>query len=597
MRRGRCRSGRARSRYRAVPPAPETPRAAVRLQPRGRSCRGSGGYRRWLSWIDGNRVQLSSLSHLTAVSGANCAIVVAAVMLLGAAARVPRGVRIALAAVALLGFVVLVTPEASVVRAGVMALIVLVSLARGRQGGGLPALALAVVVLLVLDPWMSRDYGFALSVLATAGLLVLTSPLSRALERWMPSSLARVLAIPLAAQLACQPVLILLEPSLPLYGVAANLLAAPAAPVGTVLGLVACLVLPVLPGVAYAAAQIAWAPASWIAAIAHTAAALPGARVPWMDGLVGFLVIVIVTLAALGVALAGRRRVLVRGVAIAIVVVAVGSYVGAALVTPRLRTASLPADWSMAACDIGQGDAVVVRSGDVHVLVDSGPDPEALSRCLDQLGIDRLDVFVISHFDLDHIGGTDAIVGRVDAVVTGGVPDPRGSDLLAQLADGGAEIHEVVAGDHGRIGGVWWSVLWPDAKDPAAEAGNDASVSMVMDAEGVRSLFLGDLGEDSQRALLATSAVPDVDVVKVAHHGSADQLAEVYQDARAEVGIISVGADNGYGHPAESILQTLSDTGAHALRTDQLGLIVLARSDDGLSAWFERSPPGGDAFG
>ena len=229
----------------------------------------------------------SSLSHLTAVSGANCAIVTAAAFAIAALLGAARVVRVAVALCTLAGFVVLVTPEASVVRAAVMAVVVLIAVATGRPGGGVSALSVAVVVLLAADPRYARDFGFALSVAATGGLLLLSVPLTRLLARVMPLPLAAVVAVPLAAQLACQPVLLLLEPAIPVYGVPANLLAAPAAPIATVAGLIGCLLLPVLPSVGFAFLQVAWLPAGWIALVAHGATSLPFQRIPWLPDAVG----------------------------------------------------------------------------------------------------------------------------------------------------------------------------------------------------------------------------------------------------------------------------------------------------------------------
>ncbi|MFW8745616.1 ComEC/Rec2 family competence protein, partial [Mesorhizobium japonicum] len=194
---------------------------------------------------------------------------------------------------------VLVTPQGSVIRAAVMAAVALVALALGRPARGMPLLCVAVIVLLTVDPWLARDYGFALSALATAGLLLLAGPLARALGRILPSKLAMLVAVPIAAQLACQPVILLLTPALPVYGIAANLLAEPAAPLVTVLGLGATVAAPALPGLASAVAWIAWLPASWIAAVARFFAHLPGAQSPWPPGVVGMVLLVAVTAVAL----------------------------------------------------------------------------------------------------------------------------------------------------------------------------------------------------------------------------------------------------------------------------------------------------------
>ncbi|QWT23029.1 ComEC/Rec2 family competence protein [Subtercola sp. PAMC28395] len=240
----------------------------------------------------------SGLSHLTAVSGANCAIVVAAIMLLGGAFRLSRRSRITLCLIVMAAFVVLVTPSPSVLRAAVMATIVLLALASGRTPRALPALALACVVMLVADPWLSRSYGLALSVLATGGLLLLTRPLHRLLSRWFPSGISLVIAVPLAAQLACQPVLVLLSPSISTYSVVANLLAEPAAPVATVIGLISCVAGAVVPSLASAGAWLTWVPASWIAGVATFFADLPGATLPWQGGASGSALVIIFTAAA-----------------------------------------------------------------------------------------------------------------------------------------------------------------------------------------------------------------------------------------------------------------------------------------------------------
>jgi competence protein ComEC len=254
----------------------------------------------------------SSLTHLTAVSGANCAVIVGLVLALAAAVGLRRPARAVAAMAALGAFVILVTPQPSVLRAALMAAVLIVSSASGRPSRGVPALAVAVVVLLMGDPWLARDLGFALSVLATAGLLVLAPPLAGRLSRRMPRRLAEALAIPVAAQVACQPVLLVLQPGLPVHGVLANVLAEPAAAPATVGGLIACVLLPVLPPAGDLALRLAWLPASWIAAVASVTSRLPWSRVPWASGPTGVVALavaiaLVVAAVALGPPPAPRR--------------------------------------------------------------------------------------------------------------------------------------------------------------------------------------------------------------------------------------------------------------------------------------------------
>lgn len=538
-------------------------------------------------------MKATSLSHLTAVSGANCAVVIALIMVVGGALGLPRGVRIGASVAVLLGFVVLVTPEPSVLRAAVMATLVLGATAGGRPVRGVPILALAVLILLTIDPWLSRSYGFVLSVLATAGLLVLAGPLATVLGRWLPMALAAMLAIPISAQLVCQPVLILLNPTIPTYGVLANVLAEPAAPLATVLGLVACILLPAAPPVGELVAQLAWLPASWIAAVAGFFATLPGSGVPWPSGAAGVLLVAGVT--ALGLVAVFRRK-RARMIASAALAVVLMGYLGIAG-GERLRgQLSRPADWQIAACDIGQGDAVLVRSLGQIALIDTGPDPGLLAGCLGTLGIDRIDLLILTHYDLDHVGGTSAVLGRVDRAMIGPAADRNDERLAKQLVDSGAAVAQASKGLTGLLGELRWEVLWPRARLGSVSPGNDASLTVRVDGVGqcvpgcLSAIFLGDLGNRPQALMMAANRIGHVDVVKVAHHGSADQNDRLYATLAASVGLIGVGIDNTYGHPTDKLLSMLAGVGTVAARTDLQGMILVSpRAHGEVGVWSERA--------
>lgn len=533
----------------------------------------------------------SSLSHLTAVSGANCALVVGIAFATAAALGGSRRARVLAGLAALGGFVLLVTPEPSVVRAAAMASVAMLAVLLGRTGSGLAVLSLSVTVLLVLDPWLAASLGFALSVAATASLLVLARPLAEGLGRSMPRALALALSIPLAAQLACGPLLVLVDPHVPLYGVAANLLAGPAAPVATVVGLAACLAAP-LPPLQSGLAVLAWLPASWIAATATTMAALPADAVPWLEGWAGAVV-----LAGVGAAIAvvlvvrrGRGRVrLLRGVSLTLVATVAGIVLGDAALGSVAGRWTLPADWSVLACDVGQGDAVLLRSAGAVALIDTGPDPEMLAACLARVGIDRIDLLALTHFDLDHSGGAAAVMGRVGTVIHG-PPDEGGHAVIERLVSAGAHSTEASAGLSGSLGGARWRVLWPLAESHAFPPGNDASVVLDVRGGGIPAiLLLGDLSASPQRALEASGALaPPYVVVKVAHHGSADQDPALYEAAAPSLALITVGAGNDYGHPRDSILAVLEELGARIVRTDLHGVLAVSDSPAGVRVWRER---------
>lgn len=534
----------------------------------------------------------SSLSHLTAVSGANCALVVGIAFGLAAALGAPRRVRIGSGLAALAGFVVLVTPEPSVARAATMAAVAMTALLLGRPGAGIGVLSLAVAVLLIADPWLAASLGFALSAVATASLLLLARPLADGLGRWMPRALALALSVPLAAQLACGPLLILISPQVPLYGVVANLLAGPAAPVATVLGLAACLTAP-LPWLQDGLAALAWLPASWIAATAGTVSALPADTLPWWEGMIGAALLALVG-GAVAVVLVGprgrgRRTRALRVLCGVLVAGVAGTALGGGALSTIAGRWTLPASWAVLACDVGQGDAVLLRSGEALALVDTGPSPDALTSCLTRAGVDRVDLLVLTHFDADHTGGAPAVVGRVGTVLHG-PPDSDGADILRDLAEGGARLAAASAGMSGSLDRARWRVLWPDPARSGSVPGNDASVVLDVRGGGIPpTLLLGDLSADPQRAVRTSGGLaPPYAIVKVAHHGSADQDAALYDASDPALAMVTVGADNDYGHPRAEILAVLSGGGARVARTDQDGVIAVWESRGAVSVWRER---------
>lgn len=558
------------------------------------------------------------LTHLTAVSGANVAIVCGTVLVLSAAAGARRRLRLVLAAVALAGFVVLARPEPSVLRAAVMGAIGLVGLAASRRGRGMPLLCVSVVVLTAVDPWLSRSFGFALSVLATAALLLLARPVADVLSRVVPRLVAHAVAVPLAAQAVCGPVVVLLSPQVPLLAVPANLLVAPAIAPATVLGVAAAALAPLSMPAAEAAAWVAGVATGWIARVATAAAGVPGAVVAWPGGRGGALLLAGVTagllLAGAHVVRAGpgARRVLAAaaGVALAGVLVLAG-----AAASRWLRSAAWPPPgWRVVACDVGQGDALVLSTGaDSAVVVDVGPDAAAVDRCLRTLAVRRVDLLVLTHFHADHVAGLEGVLADrpVSRALVSPLAAPSGQANRAReaLAAAGVPTTAVTRGVRGDAGPVRWQVLWPaestdggSSEEPEGSAANDASVVLLMESAGLRVLAAGDVEPPAQVGLRrALSAPPNdlvpVDVLKVAHHGSAAQDAALHRLLAPRVALIGAGTRNDYGHPAPATLEMLAATGALVLRTDVGGHLAVGMTEGRLWAATERSSDGDGRLG
>lgn len=525
-----------------------------------------------------------SLTHITAVSGANCVIVTATIMAISAVCGAGRKLRLVLSSCVLVAFVILVTPQPSVVRAAVMAIVVMVSLFSGRPGTGLPLLAVAVIGMLLWDPWWAVEYGFILSVTATASLLLFSGPLGSSLSQWMPAWLATLIAIPLAAQLMCQPIIILLSPQLPTFGVLANILATPLAPIATILGLAICVLL-WAPAISHLLLWLAWLPAEWIGQTALVLSRLPMDQIPWPSGLWGSLVCAVYSSLILTALL--QHRPVVRRTAAAFVVLSFCVWSVSALVRTSSFIAALPPDWSIAACDVGQGDGLVLRSVDKIAVIDVGRKPEPMKHCLDQLGIHHIDLLVLTHFDKDHVGGLSAVIGKVDRAIVGKPENLEDQSLLRDLSRGGAILERGVQGMTGTLGETSWKVLWPDGEHPTMELGNPGSVTMLFSFTTFRAIFLGDLGKEAQQALIRSHSLPKVEVVKVAHHGSADQSETFYKELQPQIALFSVGIENDYGHPRSETLTIMKNQGALSPRTDLDGLILVSSSPNGLSVWTE----------
>lgn len=223
------------------------------------------------------------------------------------------------------------------------------------------------------------------------------------------------------------------------------------------------------------------------------------------------------------------------------------------------------------------------------MLVDTGPDPEPLAACLARVGVTRIDLLVLTHFDVDHVGGVPAVMGLV-AVALHGPVHGDGDRILAELRGAGARLVGGHAGMTGTMGEARWRVLWPRAESRAFPSGNDASVVIDVRGGGVPStLLLGDLSTSPQRAIAASGALdPPYAIVKVAHHGSADQDPGLYRDAAPLIALVTVGLGNDYGHPRDEILATLDELGARMMRTDLEGVVAVSRGTDGWELWRER---------
>ncbi|MFM1974738.1 MAG: hypothetical protein RL524_725 [Actinomycetota bacterium] len=497
-----------------------------------------------------NDMRRAGLTHLTAVSGANFAIVSAFVLwcMQFIFRKIPA--RLLATAIALAAFIALVRPTPSVLRAAAMAAVMLVALSTRQRGDSLPALGFAIAAVVAIDPWQSRDPGFALSVLATAGLLILAPRMTAYFQRWLPRSIAAIIAIPIAAMALCLPVIIALSGYLSFISIIANIVAAPFVAPITIIGFIAALLSPISPTGAHLLLHLVRPFASAITTIARWAAQFPVISI--RTGLLGFLI----ALTLLLLIFAFRKR--------AITLILIASLLA-------LWWGRFPAgQWDLFICDVGQGDGYVINLHDNRaIVIDVGPDPNLIDQCLRRLDISTIALLILTHPHADHIGGlSGARKGRkVEAIWSG----------------------NIAAGSQARIGEYEIEVLWPQAVGATDENPNNISIAARISSRDLTLFASGDIEPEVQEKL--RGKVGQVDIYKVAHHGSRFQDPTLLNELSPTLALISAGVGNTYGHPAPSTIAALEHLRAKVLRTDRDGAIAVDARNHTLTISTESAKP------
>ena len=524
----------------------------------------------------------SGTTHLLAISGFNMTLVAGSVALV-LRGRVRPAIAAVLVTVAVAAYCLLVGLAPSVARAGIMAAVAALGFALGRRAAALNALCAAVAVMLVLEPDAVADAGLQLSVAATAGLLSLQAPIAARLGT-LPPALRHGLATTLAASIPTIPLVIGAFGRLSLVSPLANLLAVPLFPPLMVAGVAASVVGALSLDAGRPLALAAYALALALRRIVETSAAVPGAALDLPSG-PGSAVATAAVVAAIAVVAPRarfirprvsrprwwppappRRRVAI--VAGAFVVIA-GLGVGLALPRgPALRVRAL---------DVGQGDAFLIESDGRYALIDGGPDP---GRLVAELGATlppwarRIDVVALTHAHVDHGAGLLALFDRFEiglALEPRGLNDVPLSTLWHQAADRAGVAHrEVAAGARVRFGAAALRILAPN-DDPKVDV---PSLVVRLERGGFAMLFMGDATEQAQADLLLDPANLGATVYVPPHHGAATPNGpSLVRAVHPDAAVLSVGANNRYGHPTPETLAALGSIPTY--RTDRDGTVEL----------------------
>ena len=524
----------------------------------------------------------TGIAHLLAVSGSHfavlCGITVVLLRRFG-----PRSAAVG-GTVTLVGLVILVGPQPSVLRAAVMGGIALLALLTGRTRTCVPALATAVIVLLFVDPRLAVSAGFALSVVATGGLILLAPAWSTALQRrGVPRGWADLLVVPIAAQVVTMPIIVGISGTVSVVGVLANLVVAPVVAPALVVGVLCAVTGPWWPAAAALLADTCAPMLGWVAGVAHSLARWPTATVPWPATPLGVITLVGLSVAMLYLLRHRRFRAVLATAALA----AAGVLVPYQIVSPGWTAPG----WLLTACEVGQGDAMVLSTGEpgAAVVVDSGPDPGLVDGCLDRLGVATIPLLVLTHLHADHVDGLAGVLdGRsVGAIAVGPGREPSGewAAVTRSAAERGIAVVQPPVGFRWAIGDLALTVLGPSKTFHGTDSDpNNDSVVIMAEHSGERLLMTGDIEPEAQQSLLNSGVDLAADILKVPHHGSAKILDRFLVAVSPAVAVIGVGAGNDYGHPSPRLLDALARHGVGTvLRTDQQGDVEVGLVDGRLT--------------
>lgn len=519
-----------------------------------------------------NAFRASGLAHLTAVSGQNVTIVAGAVGVSAWLLGVGRyGVQL-LAVGAILAYALAVGWEPSVVRAAVAGCVASLAWLASRPDDRWHALVLGALVLLAWQPASLLEPGFQLSFAAVAAILAVVPRVTRALAGYPLSvKAASGVAVAAACGAVTAPISWLHFGTIALWTVPANVAAEPAMPALLCLSLAAAAVAPVVPPAAAALAWLAGWCAWWIAACARLFASLPHAQL--RSGAVLAVLAIAATLVAAVRLLPSYRR---REATVALAVLAALAVSGwwALRAQPSWTP---PAGLRVTFLDVGQGDGALVEVPQGSILVDEGPPEARVAAQLRRIGVRALSAVVLTHPQRDHVGGAPEVLRRlaVGTVLHAGLlSDSRDERAALAIArDRRVPVSVARMGDEYRLGRLRLRVLWPDGPGLPEEDPNQRAIVLLASYGAVDVLLTADAESD------VTGGLPlrPVEVLKVAHHGSADPgLAEELRVLRPRIAVISVGRANDYGHPRPETLAALAASpGLRLLRTDANGRVIV----------------------
>lgn len=524
-------------------------------------------------------MQETGLAHLFAVSGLHCAFLVTLLaLLISRRQRLLCAVTIPL----LLFYMVMVGMSPSVVRACIMQIFLLIAPLFRRGSDPLTSLAAALLVILLCNPFAAASVSLQLSFSATLGMVLLSPRLYKLLTGWYKGKcrplrtalcfVAANLSATLSAVVFTAPLTAWYFRIFVLVAPLSSLLAVPAAGWSFMAAFVAVLLGFVWLPLASLLGWISWALVRYILWIANGMMSWRYHAVYFTNPyLIYWLLFLYAAFIGCAVTPDGKRKYLLAS-ALSVLTLTAAIWVNRQDYQYGVLTALT--------LDVGQGESVILTSGGETALVDCGSsnsykDPGGLAAdTLHSMGVRELSAVVVTHYHADHTNGLYEVLRRipVQTVYLPDIEDEYGvRERLVSLAEEkGAQVTYVTKETADTLGDTVLTIY------PPVQSGgdlNELGLTALASTGDFDLLITGDMSGSTEKKLVETYALPDIEVLVVSHHGSRySSNIRFLKAVMPEAAVISVG-DNNYGHPSEETLQRLLAVGADIWRTDQQGTI------------------------
>lgn len=526
-----------------------------------------------------NDASRTGLSHLLAVSGTHLVVIMMLINGIARVSRLPRAAAVLLTALLGIAFVVFSGLQISAIRSIVMAVLSSTSWMVGRRRSGLAALSIVTILLVVLDPYVVHDLSYQLSALSVLGIMLFVTPLAERIGLSfprLPSVIVDAAVLTIIAQVVTLPLTIPIFSTFSLIAPLANLIIGPLVSALLALTVICLPVILIVGDRAGALVSVLQSVAVHVEDLISALSALPFAAVTVrIEPLILWMIVCGIAIATRSPAGSRVGSWAVKGV----VVLASASIIVLAL-TPLFTPPRI------LVLDVGQAEAILIQDRYDTLLVDVSAGRAAPDSLLEE-GVYGVGTVLLTHLHADHAGG---LIRTIDIMRPRRILVPLGlTDELNAVqydSDHHPPVREVGAGDEISVGRFEIAVLHP-ASSIRNDENEDALVLDVSftDAQGrsLEMLLLSDVEKNITEPLAISGALDDTDVLKVAHHGSRNGTSAILlESVTPEVGVISVGADNRYGHPTPETLDLLARYGVETFMTSDMGTIELVPAHGGV---------------